>query len=336
MALSYLDLVDLVEGAPSTDVRAWLRDNSQDIKARVEKAGAVLLRGFDATDPEIAGKALQTLSDELLEDAFWSTPRTGVSGKTFTATEYPGPRTIALHSEMAYMNTFPRFLCFHSIRVAEAGGETTLGPLDRISKALGDVLAKFEGGVKYVRNYHPGVDIPWQQAFRVKTQGEAEAIARKMGMQMQWLDGGSLRTTHTAQGVATAEDGSNLWFNQSHVFHASNLSAKERAAMSEIFGEDGLPRNATFSNGTPIPDETIVQIHTALEDNTAGVEWQSGDVLFVDNMRFMHGRRPFSGERKVHVAMAQAQAIPKRIPPFQAKSGIRSKLFGLFGQPKAG
>jgi hypothetical protein len=265
-----------------------------------------------------------------LDDAFWSTPRSGVSGKTFTATEYPGPRTIALHSEMAYMNTFPRFLSFHSIKVAATGGETTIGPLDLISTALHDVLPKFAGGVKYIRNYHPGVDIPWQQAFRAQSQEDAQAIANKIGMQMEWLPGGSMRTTHTAQGVAIAEDGSNLWFNQSHVFHASNLSEKERAAMAEVFGEDGQPRNAIFSNGEPIPDDLVAHIHEVLEANSAGVEWQAGDVLFIDNMRFMHGRRPFTGERKLHVAMAQAQSVPKRIPPFQAKK-FGSKLRSLFG-----
>jgi alpha-ketoglutarate-dependent taurine dioxygenase len=33
--------------------------------------------------------------------------------------------------------------------------------------------------------------------------------------------------------------------------------------------------------------------------------WQKGDILMVDNMLAAHGREPFTGPRKIMVAMAE-------------------------------
>ena len=35
------------------------------------------------------------------------------------------------------------------------------------------------------------------------------------------------------------------------------------------------------------------------EELTVDLQWRPGDVALVDNLRVMHGRRPFQGERKV-------------------------------------
>ena len=40
------------------------------------------------------------------------------------------------------------------------------------------------------------------------------------------------------------------------------------------------------------------------EDFTFDLEWQDGDVAIVDNYRAMHGRRPYSGDRKRVVLVA--------------------------------
>ncbi len=39
--------------------------------------------------------------------------------------------------------------------------------------------------------------------------------------------------------------------------------------------------------------------------------WQEGDALLVDNVLVAHGRRPFSGPRKILVAMAEPMQAPQ-------------------------
>lgn len=314
---SYLEYVELISGQPSTDVLAAVQSERARIEQGLRERGAVLLRGYAASDANTAAETLRLLGGELLDDAFWSTPRSGVTGKTFTATDYPKARTIALHNEMAYMTGWPRFLAFHSIDVADQGGETSLANLDDVSRALGPILDTFaEKGVTYRRTYRAGIDIPWQKAFRTDDPKEVDQVAAKNGMSAHWLPDDVLQTAHTAQGAVKGEHGQWLWFNQAHMFHASNVPEQHRKMLTEMFGADQLPRNATYGDGTPIPDAVVKQIHEVLVQHTLPVAWQPADVLVFDNMRFMHGRLPFEGTRKLHVAMSTGQTEPTRTPVF--------------------
>ena len=47
----------------------------------------------------------------------------------------------------------------------------------------------------------------------------------------------------------------------------------------------------------------IVELSKAF---TYDLQWQDGDVALVDNKMTMHGRRPYSGERKREVLVALA------------------------------
>ncbi len=331
--MNYLDHAKLFEGAPSDSAVSWIERHRDDVISGLRDKGVVLLRGFRAEEDNAAENALRPLSPELLDDAFWSTPRNGVKGKTFTATEYPGPRTISLHSEMAYMTSWPRLLAFHSIIVADEGGETTIGSIDDITRDLGDIVDQFKDGVIYRRHYHPGVDIPWQTAFQTEDKNQVSQIAKRAHMEVEWLDGESLRTQHRAQGVVDDGQGAPLWFNQAHLFHASNLSDKDRTALTTLFGEDQLPRDALFASGERIPDEVVRKIHAVMEAHTFGIAWQPGDIALIDNMRYLHGRLPYSGKRKLHVAMAVAQQEPRRTPLLEQKkrpglAGLWSRLTG--------
>jgi len=68
---------------------------------------------------------------------------------------------------------------------------------------------------------------------------------------------------------------------------------------------------ARFNNGrsnfpllddlTPVPEDWLQAIRAAGEALTAEVRWQAGDVLLLDNTRFLHGRRAIAdaGERRI-------------------------------------
>lgn len=290
------------------------------VKSALRSHGAALIRGpiFRNDAAEIA---LSKIDDELLEDAFWSTPRTKVAGKTLTATEYPSPRTIPLHSEMAYMRTWPRFVCFHAIHVAEKGGETTICNIDQVSSRLGDKLKPFaEKGVTYRRTFQKKVDVAWQQAFQTEKRSDVEEIGQRIGMKIEWLPNDILRTSHTAQGTITSEDGRPIYFNQSHLFHPSSLDAPVRQALEKAFGADRLPRQVVFGDGSPIPESDLSAVRGSFNEYQTKMCWHPGDILILDNLRFAHGRLPFSGSRRLHVSLARQTTGTKRIPLFAPES----------------
>lgn len=316
-AESYLDVVELIAGTANQTPEAWVSQNLDRAKEGIARRGALLLRGFKLESETSAQQVLANLGGGLLDDAFWSTPRSGVAAKTFTATEYPKDRTIGLHSEMAYMPAWPRLVSFHSLVVATQGGETTICDVDAVSRDLSDILAKFQSdGVCYRRTYHPGVDIPWQKAFRTTDPDEVMRVAERVGMRAEWLDEDTLQTSHVAQGCVADEAGRPLWFSQAHVFHHSNIPPKQLTMLLELFGQDQLPRDALYGDGTPIPGAVVERVNDTFNRRALGVRWQPGDVLVLDNMRYAHGRLPFDGPRKLHVAMATEQRIPKRTPVF--------------------
>jgi len=276
--------------------------------------GAVLLRGpvFREDGVEVA---MEVIDDELLDDAFWSTPRSKVGGKTLTATEYPSPRTIHPHSEMAYMATWPRYVAFHSLIVAEEGGETTICNVDKVTEALGDRILPFaEKGVLYRRTFQQGVDIPWQKAFQTDDPADVEEVAQRNGMSIEWLDGDALVTTHRAQGTVKGEDGRPLYFSQAHLFHESAIDPEARDKIIQLFGRDRLPRQSFYGDGSPITESDVQAVRDAFDSALTGMKWKPGDVLILDNMRYAHGRMPFKGARKLHVSMARAQDLPERTP----------------------
>ncbi|WP_267188558.1 TauD/TfdA family dioxygenase [Pseudomonas aeruginosa] len=78
--------------------------------------------------------------------------------------------------------------------------------------------------------------------------------------------------------------------------------ALARALLDEV-GEQGLPRNAYYGDGSPIEAEVLDTIRAAYREETRAFAWERGDVLMLDNFISVHGREPYTGERKVLVAM---------------------------------
>ena len=57
-------------------------------------------------------------------------------------------------------------------------------------------------------------------------------------------------------------------------------------------------------DGTPIEAKMVAQITATLDANTHRFAWQRGGVMVADNVLSTHGRKPFSGECRILVAMA--------------------------------
>jgi len=96
-----------------------------------------------------------------------------------------------------------------------------------------------------------------------------------------------------------------VWMNQAHLFHVSNLEPRVRERLLRMCTENELPRNTYYGDGTPIELDVLEHVREAFRSEEVAFPWQADDVLVVDNMLVSHGRRPFSGERRVLVAMSQ-------------------------------
>lgn len=73
----------------------------------------------------------------------------------------------------------------------------------------------------------------------------------------------------------------------------------------EACGPEELPYDTCFGDGTPISAQAVETIRAAIEAETDRFSWREGDVLMIDNMAVGHGRAPYTGERRILVAMTE-------------------------------
>jgi hypothetical protein len=159
----------------------------------------------------------------------------------------------------------------------------------------------------YVRTYGGGLDLPWQEVFQTTDKHTVEDYCRTAGIDFTWVGDHGLRTSQVCQAVAThPETGEAVWFNQAHLFHVSSLPPTVRDSLLSSYGEENLPRNVYYGDGTRIELSVLDSIREAYRQETTAFPWQEGDVLMLDNMLAAHGRTPFVGARKVVVGMAEA------------------------------
>jgi alpha-ketoglutarate-dependent taurine dioxygenase len=291
------------------DLERWAGANRDLLKRHLLTTGGILFRNFRlTTESELEG-FIQAVSGEPLEYTYRSTPRKRVAGKVYTSTEYPSDQFIPLHNEMSYTRNWPMKIWFLCLKAAQEGGETPVADsrkvYRRIEPGIRDRFA--EKRVMYVRTYGGGLDLPWQEVFQTTDKHTVEDYCRTAGIDFTWVGDHGLRTSQVCQAVAThPETGEAVWFNQAHLFHVSSLPPTVRDSLLSSYGEENLPRNVYYGDGTRIELSVLDSIREAYRQETTAFPWQEGDVLMLDNMLAAHGRTPFVGARKVVVGMAEA------------------------------
>lgn len=290
----------------------WVRNSHASLDTLLLRHGGILFRGFQVGSVEDFEELVREMAGgELMEYKYRSTPRTEVSGRIYTSTEYPADQWIPQHNEMSYSREWPLRIVFFCVRAADRGGETPLSDsrlvYQRLSPAVRNRFAEL--GVMYVRNYSPGLDVSWQEVFGTSDRATVESFCHQTGIRVEWKADGGLRTRQVCQGVIRhPATGEMLWFNQAHLFHVSNLDPAVRAALVAERGEENLPRNTCYGDGSPIPDTVLDEIREAFRQEMRSFAWHNGDLVLLDNMLVAHGRAPFSGPRRVLVGMAGSSA----------------------------
>lgn len=297
----------LLEIEADKDALDWAEECQQEIRNLIETNGAVLVRGLNIFGSAQFGAILSTLfGADLLEYVYRSTPRTEMRGNVYTATEYPASQVIPQHNENSYSRHWPNRIGFMCILPAQAGGETPIADSRAVYQMLPQSLRdKFEErGVLYVRNYS-SLDLPWSVVFQTTNRSEVEAYCTANDLDYEWFEKDGLRTRQINSATAVHPlTGEKLWFNQAHLFHASSLGKEIAETLLSSIGEENLPRNSYYGDGSPIEPEALEQIRAAYERNKISFCWQKNDLLLLDNMLFAHGRESYRGPRKVLVGMA--------------------------------
>jgi hypothetical protein len=299
-------LVRLLEG----DVSAaeYVHAQRAHLLAQVDACGAVVLRGFRVPDAEAFSAFIDALHVAPMPYTYRSTPRTQVASGVYTATEYPADREIPLHNENAYQRNWPNKIAFCCLQPATTGGETPLADMHAVEAQLGaDLIERFARlGVRYDRVYYDGFDLPWQEVFQSEDRADVERFCAAQQIACQWLEDGGLKTSQVSPGTQRHPlNGRTYYFNQAHLFHPSSLGEDVLEYLLDAFGADGLPRNACYGNGEPIDDATLTRVREAFAGAAVDIAWQRGDIVLADNLQVAHGRRSYTGARRVLTSLLE-------------------------------
>jgi len=273
------------------------------VRAHLRDHGAILLRGLPA-DLELFNRVTETIGGALLTYTERSTPRSNVAGNIYTSTEYPPAESIPMHNENSYSASWPARLFFLCDTAAETGGATPIADSRAMYRLLPeDLRERFAGGVVYTRAFREGLGLTWQEAFQTEDRAVVEDYCARNGQTFEWTEDG-LRTRHVRPSFVVEEHtGDTVWFNQANLFHVSSLGEEVSEALLELYPEADLPRNAYFADGSPIPVEDLAKIREVYDEVSYAFPWQSGDIMVINNMLMAHGREPFTGKRRILVAM---------------------------------
>jgi alpha-ketoglutarate-dependent taurine dioxygenase len=297
------------------DPLAWAEANRAGIEERLQRHGAILFRDFFRGSLQGIPQGIESLQafvravcGDLLEYRERSSPRSELADRVYTSTDYPAEQPIFPHNEHSYARRFPLKLFFFCVTPSETGGETPIGDTRRILQRIDpEVRRRFEErGWMYVRNFHPGFGLSWQTVFQTDDRARVEAYCEEAGIEWEWRPGDRLRTRQVRPATARhPRTGETVWFNHATFFHVSTLPAEIREPLLRDFGSgEDLPNNTFYGDGSPIEPEVAEHLRQAYLAEMVAPPWQQGDLLLIDNMLTAHARNPFTGPRKVVVAMA--------------------------------
>ncbi|KAF3672018.1 putative transmembrane ascorbate ferrireductase 4-like [Capsicum annuum] len=211
----------------------------------------------------------------------------------------PGPEQVGMGhrvvSAMGQIKEFPKKVILYCEIPPPEGGETPFVPSFRVTERMieefPEAVEEIEKkGLKYTFSAPSKNDKGsmrgrgWEDAFGTCDPVEAETRAKALGMEMEWLPNGGVKTILGPRSLTKVFEGRRMWFNTLVGMYGKEISS------------------AMMFDGTQIPQHIVKRCEEIIEEESIQFKWQKGDVLFLDNLATLHGRRPSLPPRKVLVA----------------------------------
>ncbi|MBA17148.1 MAG: hypothetical protein CMN73_12455 [Sphingomonas sp.] len=270
----------LATGEPGERLDSIDRDR---IIASYQSHGALLFRGFDMDIPRFSAFTRDYCASSMFNE---SPNRALLDTETQIQSVDLGIDAFPLHPELSREPWKPDVCFFHCIEAPDEGGETTICD-----------------GVELVRKLPPEI----RDGFAARRLLYVAPAAPHV-LQF-WLG-----TPHpTREQLASPPPGCpyNFFVAGGRIVRAFTRPALHKPMFCDepAFGNFLLfaryylkkPNFPALDDGSPVPVAWIEAVKAVGDQLTVPVKWQRGDLLMIDNTRFMHGRNAIedAGERQI-------------------------------------
>jgi len=233
------------------------------------------------------------------------------SDKTImTTTGHTQGFSIPLHGEMHYIGTPPPLIWFYCKTPGQNTGQTTLCDgvelADKLPKSVKDFFG--DKKIKYSRFLPDG---SWQSSFMTSDPQRAMEICRQQLVQFNYdKDRNEFVTEFFVSPFPDGGYAGGPKFISNLLNIASVEWAFESGWIKKTFASDfgdRCPMIVRMEDGSRIPSEILDEIRATADALTYDTEWESGEVLMIDNLSVMHGRKEsLNPAREVFVRMGDA------------------------------
>jgi alpha-ketoglutarate-dependent taurine dioxygenase len=278
------DFVKLISACGSKDPQQLSR---QQVFDNLDSHGVVLIRDF-----EFDLDAFEALTTSVCHDFHHVGTRVKLkeqAGDGYSTEVHRQNFTLLSHSEGTYRPWPPApelcFFCCVSPPLAK-GGETSLVDGVRILEMMPDRLRErfMQSDIIYEMYWEPQ---RWRAEFQVEDTSELEKLLNEHPSLEYDFRGEDLVLHYRTSAICQSRSGQPAFANAllAHLPRITHPAYQQNRVYTKS------SNHVYFENGEEIEDETI-NVLIDIQDKLMYLhEWQTGDLLVIDNTRFMHGRR---------------------------------------------
>lgn len=266
--------------------------SSDEVLEQFRLFGLLLFRGFGVTYQEMREFSAK-FSSKFVRDPF--RPIVG-SFDDFIQLVDNGTDAILPHSENSASPFRPDIVWFCCSVPAAQDGETLFWDGVKVWEQLSEAVKKLFISKRIKFRYHFPAD-SWKLFFGPGTTiVDVQQILNNLeNVNYQIQDNESIDFEYICSVVVKTKFGNQDAFANSLIFYYQEPKTSEKINDNNI-GDRGVI--VCFEDGSQIPNTVINEIKGVMNQLTGVISWQPGDIVMIDNSRFLHGRRAFKDTRR--------------------------------------
>lgn len=292
------------------------RLGTADVTERFKEHGAILFRGF-RHDLDSLSRFTSRFCSRFVRNE--SGRRSRISQDGTTQSVNLGREAFPLHPELSRVPWRPDIAWFACARPPSSGGETLVCDGAAIVDQLSDATRQSVShrGILYREETPMGAFTDWLGVPPPDDDALA-ALSRESPFCFLRRDGRIYRQF-------TRPFLHQSLFGRRRVFGNFLLFARYMLGTCEF---------PVFEDGSVIPDALVAELKSASDSITVAHRWREGDVLMLDNSRFMHGRNAVTEpeERQIWTQFGYASFLedddPRLAEPWRYTDDALSIFFG--------